>query len=213
MAGYWRRPDASAAVLRDGRLHTGDLGYLDEAGFLHIVGRLKPLILVGGYNVYPGQVEAAIRTHPAVAEASVHGMPDARFGERVEALVRLRPGMRLTLEELRAHLADRLAPFEMPRRVRFTCEPEVEAGVAPSAARPKRAAPDPPAARRGCFRSLRRQGISPDDEPSHRGFPALAVHAGEPGPARQGPPGRPARPGDRRAARGDAASTARTSRT
>jgi long-chain acyl-CoA synthetase len=134
MAGYWRQPDASTAVLRDGRLHTGDLGYLDKAGFLYIVGRLKPLILVGGYNVYPGQVEAAIRTHPAVAKASVHGMPDARFGERVEALIHLRPGMRLTLEELRAYLADRLAPFEMPRRVRFTCEPEIEAGVAPSAA-------------------------------------------------------------------------------
>jgi acyl-CoA synthetase (AMP-forming)/AMP-acid ligase II len=129
MAGYWRHPDASAAVLRGGRLHTGDLGYLDEAGFLHIVGRIKPLILVGGYNVYPGQVEAAIRTHPAVADASVRGAPDARLGERVEATVRLRPGTRLTLEELRAHLADKLAPFEMPRRVRFTGESDVETVV------------------------------------------------------------------------------------
>jgi len=125
MAGYWRRPEASAAVLRDGRLRTGDLGYLDEAGFLHIVGRLKPLILVGGYNVYPGQVEAAIRAHPAVACASVRGVPDARFGERVEATVLLRPGARLTVEELRAHLGDMLAPFETPRRVRFVDEPEL----------------------------------------------------------------------------------------
>ena len=120
MAGYWRRPDATAAVLDgDGRLRTGDLGYLDEAGFLHLTGRLKPLILVGGYNVYPGQVEAAIRTHPAVVDAAVLGTPDPRLGERVEATVRLRPGARLTAEGLRAHLDDRLARFEMPRRVRL----------------------------------------------------------------------------------------------
>jgi acyl-CoA synthetase (AMP-forming)/AMP-acid ligase II len=120
MAGYWRQPDATAAVLDGGgRLRTGDLGYFDEAGFLHLTGRLKPLILVGGYNVYPGQVEAAIRAHPAVADASVRGAPDPRLGERVEARVRLRPGARLTAEGLRAHLVGRLAPFEMPRLVRF----------------------------------------------------------------------------------------------
>jgi acyl-CoA synthetase (AMP-forming)/AMP-acid ligase II len=124
MAGYWRRPDATVRVLDgDGRLRTGDLGYLDEMGFLHVTGRLKPLILVGGYNVYPGQVEAAIRAHPAVADATIRGTLDPRLGERVEATVRLRPGARLTVEELRAHLGDRLAPFEMPRRVRFVGEP------------------------------------------------------------------------------------------
>ncbi|MCE3247180.1 MAG: long-chain-fatty-acid--CoA ligase [Geminicoccaceae bacterium] len=128
MAGYWRRPDATARVLDgDGRLRTGDLGYLDEMGFLHVTGRLKPLILVGGYNVYPVQVEAAIRAHPAVADATVRGTLDSRLGERVEATVRLRPGARLTAEELRAHLGDRLAPFEMPRRVRFVGEPAEDA--------------------------------------------------------------------------------------
>jgi long-chain acyl-CoA synthetase len=117
MAGYWNRPDASAAVLRDGRLHTGDLGYLDEAGFLHLTGRLKRLILVGGYNVYPSRVEAEIRTHPAVAEAAVSGVPDARLGERVRAVVRLRPGAGLTNEQLRVYLKERLSPFEIPRDV------------------------------------------------------------------------------------------------
>jgi long-chain acyl-CoA synthetase len=117
MLGYLADRKASRAVLRDGHLRTGDIGFLDEAGFLYLTGRIKRLILVGGFNVYPRQVEAAIAAHPAVAMAKVWGVPDARVGERVQALVHLRAGAKLTVEELRAHLKYRLASFAIPREV------------------------------------------------------------------------------------------------
>ena len=117
MAGYWNRLAATGAVLRDGRLHTGDLGYLDEAGYLHLTGRSKRMILVGGYNVYPNRVEAVIGTLPVVARVEVSGAPDRRLGERVRATIWLRAGASLTVEGLRAHLKDQLAPFAIPRDV------------------------------------------------------------------------------------------------
>lgn len=134
MAGYWNRPDATEAVLRHGRLHTGDLGQVDESGYLHLTGRLKRLILVSGYNVYPRQVEAAILAHPGVAGAEVWGVPDRRTGERVRATVWLRTGARLTVEELRAHLRKQVAAFAIPREV--TIVPGAESRAAAHAAEP-----------------------------------------------------------------------------
>jgi len=127
MAGYWNRPAATRAVLRDGRLHTGDLGYLDEAGYLHLTGRSKRMVLVGGYNVYPNHVEAVIGELPAIAKVEVSGAPDRRLGERVRATIWLRSGATLTIEELREHLKDRLAPFAIPRDVKIVPAAEIMA--------------------------------------------------------------------------------------
>ncbi|MGH6954030.1 MAG: AMP-binding protein, partial [Alphaproteobacteria bacterium] len=119
MKGYWRQPEATARVLRSGRLLTGDLGFLDEEGYTHIVGRSKDLILVGGYNVYPSAVEAAILMNPCVAEVAVCGVPDVHRGEMVAAFVVLREGAGLTTRELKDFLRDKLASFELPRRIAF----------------------------------------------------------------------------------------------
>lgn len=115
MAGYWRRPEETASVLFDGVFRTGDLGYLDEKGYLFIVDRLKDIIIASGYNVYPALVEEALYEHPAVREAAVVGVPCPYRGETVKAVVALVPGTTLSLEELQAFLKDRLSPMEMPR--------------------------------------------------------------------------------------------------
>ena len=122
MAGYERRPEDTAEALRGGRLHTGDVGYLDADGYVYVVDRIKDLILNGGFNVYPRMVEEAILLHPAVAEASVCGVPDPHRGETVKAYVRLCEGAELTAAELRAFLRDKLAPFEQPRAIEFRAE-------------------------------------------------------------------------------------------
>ena len=119
MAGYWRRPDATANAVRGGWVHTGDVGYLDADGYLFLIDRLKDLILCSGYNVYPRIVEEAIYRHPAVAEVTVCGVPDADKGEVPKAFVRLKEGESLTAEELLTFLADKLSPIEMPRTVEF----------------------------------------------------------------------------------------------
>ena len=119
MAGYERRPEDTAEALRGGRLHTGDVGYLDADGYVYVVDRIKDLILNGGFNVYPRMVEEAILLHPAVAEATVCGVPDTHRGETVKAYVRLCEGADLTGAELRAFLRDKLAPFEQPRAIEF----------------------------------------------------------------------------------------------
>lgn len=107
---------------RDGWLATGDMGRMDSDGFLYVVGRRDELIISGGENVYPAEVEAALDAHPAVAEACVFGIPDARWGEAVAACVTLRPGARVTERGLQAHLRRRLAGFKVPRQIRFTAE-------------------------------------------------------------------------------------------
>jgi long-chain acyl-CoA synthetase len=119
MHGYWRSPDATAAALRDGWLHTGDIGYLDADGYLYIVDRIKDLIIRGGFNVFPRDVEDALMEHPAVAMAGVVGRPDPQRGEEVVAFVALRPGQRATGEELVAFTRDRLAAYKYPREVRI----------------------------------------------------------------------------------------------
>jgi len=119
MAGYAGCPEETAEALRGGRLHTGDVGYMDEDGFVYVVDRIKDLILCGGFNVYPRVVEEAIALHPAVEEVTVCGVPDPYHGEIVKAYVRLREGAALDAGELRAFLKDKLAPFEQPRQIEF----------------------------------------------------------------------------------------------
>jgi long-chain acyl-CoA synthetase len=122
MVGYWNRPDETKAVFRGDRLHTGDVGYMDEDGYVFLIDRIKDLIITGGFNVYPRMVEEALHLHPAVAEAAVCGIPDEHRGEIVKAYVRLVDGESLRASELRAFLKDKLAPFEMPRRIEFRDE-------------------------------------------------------------------------------------------
>jgi long-chain acyl-CoA synthetase len=119
MAGYWRNPAASAAALRDGWLWTGDLGALDADGYLTLKDRSKDLVISGGTNIYPREVEEALLTHPAVAEVSVVGEPDPQWGERVVAFVRLAAGERADAEALDAHCLARIARFKRPKRYLF----------------------------------------------------------------------------------------------
>ncbi|GGN22462.1 long-chain-fatty-acid--CoA ligase [Streptomyces fuscichromogenes] len=119
MKGYWNRPEATAADLPGGWLKTGDLGRLDEDGFLYIVDRLKDLVIRGGYNVYPREVEEVLYGHPDIVEAAVIGVPDPHYGEEVAAVVTLRPGATLTTEELRAWTKERLSAYKVPHLVRF----------------------------------------------------------------------------------------------
>ncbi|HEX4775545.1 MAG TPA: AMP-binding protein [Acidimicrobiia bacterium] len=120
MDGYFDDPDATAAALRDGWYHSGDLGALDDEGYLSIVGRARDVLRTGGETVAPGEVEAALADHPAIAEVAVVGVPDAQWGEVVCAVVVLVPGADGTacdVDALRSHCDGRLAPFKHPRRV------------------------------------------------------------------------------------------------
>jgi long-chain acyl-CoA synthetase len=117
MRGYLNRPAETAAVLRDGWYHTGDLGRVDEDGYYYIVDRKTDLILVGGLNVYPREVELVLTGHPAVAEAAVVGVPDPIRGEAPKAFVILRNGERVTPQELLQWCRQRLANYKIPRSV------------------------------------------------------------------------------------------------
>lgn len=119
MKGYLGDPEATAETVRDGWLDTGDRGRLDERGNLAITGRSKEMFVVGGFNVYPAEVEDALARHDAVAESGVIGVPDQRMGEVARAYVRLRPGRTATADELIAHCRERLANFKVPREVVF----------------------------------------------------------------------------------------------
>lgn len=122
MKGYWNRPEATAEVFIDGALRTGDVGYLDEDGYLFIVDRMKDMILCGGYNVYPRTIEEALYEHPAVAEAVVIGVPDKYRGQAPKAFVTLFPDHTATPDELRHFLDDKLSKIEMPREVEIRAE-------------------------------------------------------------------------------------------
>jgi long-chain acyl-CoA synthetase len=115
--GFWNRPDATAETIVDGWLRTGDIGRLDDEGFVYVEDRAKDMVLRGGENVYSAEVEAAIYEHPAVHEAAVFGVPHERLGEEVAAVVVPRPGATVTVEELQAHVGQRLAPFKVPSRI------------------------------------------------------------------------------------------------
>jgi long-chain acyl-CoA synthetase len=121
--GYWQMPDETAQAIRDGWLRTGDLGHIDEEGFLYVEDRLKDMILRAGENVYCAEVESAIYEHPSVYEAAVFGLANERLGEEVACVVMLKLGSTLNETQLRAYLATRLASFKIPTRVAFTDEP------------------------------------------------------------------------------------------
>ena len=121
--GYINRPEATAESITDGWLHTGDIGRVDEHGFIYLVDRKKDMVLRGGENIYCVEVEAAIYHHPAIAECCVFGVPDERLGEEVGTAVYLKPGTSITADELRAHCAERLAKFKIPTHVWISPEP------------------------------------------------------------------------------------------
>ncbi|TCT44931.1 long-chain-fatty-acid--CoA ligase [Martelella mediterranea] len=117
MSGYWNKPDETAHVLRDGALRTGDVGYVDEDGYLFLVDRLKDMIICSGYNVYPRVIEDALYEHDAIAEVIVIGVRDAYRGETPKAFVTLREGASVSIEDLHAFLVPRLSKIELPREI------------------------------------------------------------------------------------------------
>jgi len=119
---YWHRPEANAQDFRDGWLKTGDMGYLDEDGCLFLADRAKDMVIRGGENIYPAEVENALLKRPEIREVAVVGLPHERWGEEVAAVVRLQPGTSLGEEELLAHARGELAAFKVPSRVFFTAE-------------------------------------------------------------------------------------------
>lgn len=127
--GYWDDPEATARVLQDGWLRTGDVAVAGDHGFLSLVDRLKDLVIVSGFNVYPAEVEEALLEHPDVADAAVIGVPNERTGEAVAAFVVAAPGTNPTLASLRDHVAQRLARYKVPSTVQFLAElPRNQAG-------------------------------------------------------------------------------------
>jgi fatty-acyl-CoA synthase len=118
--GYWGLPEATAkAIDSDGWFHTGDAGFFDAEGFLTISDRIKDMIITGGENVYPAEIESQLMRHPAIAEIGVIGEPDSQWGEQVVAVVALKTGASLTLEELRAFGQESLAHYKLPKRLEF----------------------------------------------------------------------------------------------
>ena len=122
MNGYWERPEATAETIIEGRLRTGDVGYMDEEGYSFIIDRIKDLVLVGGFNVYPRNVEEAIYQHPQVAEVTVIGIPDDYSGQAVKAFVVLKGDKALTSDELGAFLKEKLGRHEVPKHIEFRDE-------------------------------------------------------------------------------------------
>jgi long-chain acyl-CoA synthetase len=123
MKGYWNKPEETAAVFRniDGMRYflTGDIGHIDEDGFIVITDRKKDLVLVGGFNVYPREVEDILFEHPKVAMAAVIGIPDDRSGEAVKAFIQLKPGETATEDEIRAYCKENMAGYKRPRMIEF----------------------------------------------------------------------------------------------
>ncbi len=122
MKGYWNLPEETAVALRDGWLFTGDMARMDEDGYFYIVDRKKDLIIAGGYNIYPREIEEVLFEHPKVQEAVVAGVPDAYRGETVKAFVVLKEGQTATKEEIVAFCKERLAPYKVPKKVEFRDE-------------------------------------------------------------------------------------------
>ncbi|MGH9843328.1 MAG: acyl-CoA synthetase [Blastocatellia bacterium] len=121
-SGYWRKSEQGAAAMRDGWFFSGDLARQDEEGYFYIVGRVKDMIISGGENIYPAEVEATLHSHPAIASAAVFGLPDPKWGERAVAAVVKRPGAEVTAEEVIAFCQEKLARYKIPKRVFFFTE-------------------------------------------------------------------------------------------
>jgi acyl-CoA synthetase (AMP-forming)/AMP-acid ligase II len=122
MKGYWRNPEATAETLRNGWLHTGDMGYMDEDGYLFIMDRSKDMIISGGENIYPREIEEVLIRHPAVREVAVIGVPDPKWGEAVKSVVALVPGQSATEDELISYCKDNIASYKKPKSVDFVDE-------------------------------------------------------------------------------------------
>jgi long-chain acyl-CoA synthetase len=122
MKGYWNRPGATAEAIRDGWFHSGDMARVDEDGYFFIVDRKKDMIIRGGYNVYPREIEEVLYEHPAVAEAAVIGVPHDELGEEVAAVVALKEGQQAGADELREHVKEQVAAYKYPRKVYFVDE-------------------------------------------------------------------------------------------
>ena len=119
MTGYWNKSTLTAEILRDGWLHTQDLGFVDSAGFVFVVDRKKDMIISGGENIYSWEVEEALRAHPDVAEVAVIAVPDKQWGELVKACVQLRPGSAATADALIEHTRTLIASYKKPRSIDF----------------------------------------------------------------------------------------------
>jgi long-chain acyl-CoA synthetase len=122
MKGYWDRPEATAEAIQDGWFRTGDLARVDSDGYYYIVDRKKDLIIRGGYNVYPREIEEVLYEHPAVAEAAVIGLPHPELGEEIGAAVAVKPGASAAPDELRAFVKERVAAYKYPRHVWLVAE-------------------------------------------------------------------------------------------
>jgi long-chain acyl-CoA synthetase len=119
MSGYWNNPEETAKVFKGGWLYTGDIGTMDKDGFLYILDRKKDMLLCSGFNVYPREIDEVLYTNPKIAEACVIGVPDTKRGETVKAYVALKPGERLTSQEITDYCRERLAPYKVPKVVEF----------------------------------------------------------------------------------------------
>jgi acyl-CoA synthetase (AMP-forming)/AMP-acid ligase II len=129
MKGYWNLPEETASTIRNGWLHTGDAGYFDADGYLYIHDRVKDMVISGGENIYPAEVESAIYGHPAVADVAVIGIPDDRWGEAVKAIVVVKPGSAVTAAELMTYCRERIAHYKAPKSVDFVdCLPRNPSG-------------------------------------------------------------------------------------
>jgi len=121
--GYWNKPAATATAFTDGWFHTGDLGRRDADGFVYVVDRLKDVVIRGGENVYSSEVEAVLFEHPAVLDVAIVGLPHEHYGEEVTAVVNLREGATVTVQELQEFAATRLARFKVPSQIFLRAEP------------------------------------------------------------------------------------------
>jgi acyl-CoA synthetase (AMP-forming)/AMP-acid ligase II len=119
MMGYWKNPDLTAQTLRNGWLHTGDMGTVDEEGYVYLMDRKADMIVTGGENVYPKETEDVLYEHPAVQECAVVSAPDDKWGERVQAVVLLKAGQTATAQELIEHCRGKLAGYKCPKNVEF----------------------------------------------------------------------------------------------
>jgi fatty-acyl-CoA synthase len=123
MKGYYNLPEATAkAIDADGWLHTGDLATMDERGYCKITGRLKDMIIRGGENIYPREIEEFLYTHPKIADVQVVGVPDIKYGEEVMAWVKLKDGQAATSEDIRDFCRDKIAHYKIPRYIKFVSE-------------------------------------------------------------------------------------------
>ena len=123
MLGYWDEPAKTAEAIDAARwMHTGDLAVMDEAGYLNIVGRIKDMVIRGGENIYPREIEEFLYGHPAIEDVQVIGVPDLKYGEELCAWIQLRPGTRLDADQVRDYCKGKIAHYKVPRYIRFTSD-------------------------------------------------------------------------------------------